>query len=109
LIDADLPKAIATGRKALEEFQGRPVDVSISRPVNLGSIDRRPNVFSVLIMSATEQPEKRTAMFGVISYVAVKGRMLYLSIYKVYTKDKDAEMLRDFSRKWADEILAANR
>jgi len=109
LIDADLPKAIASGRKSLEKFQGKPVDASLSRPINLGSIDKRPNVYSILTMSTIEQPEKHTAIFGVIAYITVKGRMLYLSIFKESTDDKDAEMLRDFSRRWADEILAANR
>lgn len=108
-IDAELPKAIKNARKSLEKFEGKPVDVNLSRPISLGTIDKRPDVFSTLFVSNIEQPDKLTIMVSVMGHVVVKGRLLYVNIYKESTDDRDAEMLRDFARKWADDILAANR
>jgi len=47
-------------------------------------------------------------MISVMSHVVVQKRLLYLNIYKEFSTDKDIETLRDFARKWADDILAAN-
>ncbi len=108
LIDKELPKTIVNGNKSLTEYLGKNMDAVISRPLNLGTIDRRPDVYSVMFVSVVQLPGKTMPMISVMSHIVVQKRLLYLNIYKEFSTDKDIETLRDFARKWADDILAAN-
>ena len=109
MVDAELPKAAERGKKSLEEFLGKRVDVGLTRPINLGTIDKRAGVFSVMLLTTIVQGRKNTPMLGVMAHVVVRERLLYINIYKEFTAEKDVDELRDFARKWADDIVAANR
>lgn len=109
MVDAELPKAAERGKKSLEEFLGKRMDVGLMRPISLGTIDKRAGVFSVMVLTTIVQARKNTPMIGVMGHVVVKERLLYINIYKEFLADKDADELREFARKWADNILAANR
>jgi len=108
LVDEELPKTIVNGNKSLTEYLGKNMDAVISRPLNLGTIDRRPDVYSVMFVTVVQHPGKTMPMISVMSHVVVQKRLLYVNIYKEFSTDKDIETLRDFARKWADDILAAN-
>jgi hypothetical protein len=108
-IDFELPRAVVASRKALSEQWDRPANVSLLRPVVLGFIDKKPNVSTVMMMTTILNDKQRIAMLAVFGHVVVNKRVLYVNIYKELTTDEDAAALRDFTRKWTAEIIAANK
>ena len=52
--------------------------------------------------------EVSTPILGGLSFVRVKRRMIYVYTYRKYESKTDAVILRDFTRKWVGQILAAN-
>lgn len=108
-VDANLLTAVEAARKALSERWGRPADIGMVRPVNLGFFEKQPNLSSVMMMSPIIKDGKQIPMLGVMSHVVVNKRLLYISIYKELTADEDAIILRDFTKKWTAAIIAANK
>jgi hypothetical protein len=108
-VDANLPTAVEAARKALSERWGRPADIGMVRPVNLGFFDKQPNLSSVMMLSPILIDGKQIPMLSVMSHVVVNKRLLYISIFKELTVDGDAVALRDFTKKWTAAIIAANK
>ncbi len=108
-VDANLTKSVEAARKALSERWGRPADIGLARPVNLGFFDKQPNVSSVMMMSILSKDGVPIPMLAVMSHVVVNKRLLYINIYKELNADEDAVALRDFTKKWTAAIIAANK
>lgn len=108
-VDANMPTSVEAARKALSERWGRPADIGMVRPVNLGFFDRQANLSSVMMLSPILKDGKQIPMLGVMSHVVVNKRLLYISIYKELTADEDAMSLRDFTKKWTAAIISANK
>lgn len=49
-----------------------------------------------------------TLVAGGLSYVRVKQRLIYVYTYRRYDSKTDVEVLRDFTKQWIGQILAAN-
>jgi hypothetical protein len=98
--------------KGLSEFNKRETQIDFNQPVNLGEFDSRPNVYSVMfVMSFTAkmgENEKRFPLLAGVSFVRIKQRLVFVYTYRKYTSVKDVEVLRDFTREWMSQILAAN-
>jgi len=62
-----------------------------------------------MMMTSILNGSQHILMLGVMSHVVVKKRLLYINIYKEFTADEDAAVLRDFTRKWTAAIIAANK
>jgi len=98
--------------KSLTELNQQETEVDLGQPVNLGEFDTRPNIYSVMLAlnfkTTTDDREVSTPVIGGLSYVRVGQRLVYVYTYRKYSSAADVELLRDFTRKWVDEILAAN-
>lgn len=99
--------------KSLTELNQQETEVELGQPVNLGEFDTRPNVYSVmLLMNFSTKAGEATAsvpILGGLSYVRIKQRLVYVYTYRRYKAEADVQILRDFTRKWVGQILAANR
>jgi len=98
--------------KGLSDFNKQETQIDFNQPVNLGEFDSRPNVYSVmLVMSFTTkigENEKRFPLLAGVSLVRIKERLVFVYTYRQYKSVTDVEVLRDFTKKWVDQILAAN-
>jgi hypothetical protein len=84
----------------------------MTQPINLGEFDTRPNVYSVMLLvnikTLNSDKETTALIAGGLSYVRVKQRLIYVYTYRRYESKADLETLRDFTKHWMGQILAAN-
>ena len=77
-----------------------------------GEFDTRPNVYSVMLLlnfkTKSGDNEVSVPIAGGLSYVRVGQRLIYVYTYRKFTSAADVEVLRDFTKKWIGQILAAN-
>jgi hypothetical protein len=99
--------------QGLSEASKKEIQVDVSQPVNLGQFDSRPEVYSfMLAMNLTTQTDKGSGnllpLLAGVSLVRVKQRLIYVYTYRKYVSAVDAGALRDFTKQWVSQILAAN-
>jgi hypothetical protein len=98
--------------KSLTELSQQSAEIDLSQPVNLGEFDTRPNVYSVmLLMNFKTKIGDETAnvpVLGGLSYVRINQRLVYVYTYRKYKAAADVQTLRDFTKEWIGQILAAN-
>jgi hypothetical protein len=113
-VNSPLMKA-ATDRlgKGTSELHQEETQVDFSQPVNLGEFDTRPNVYSAMLLLnvKTQSADSKLSVpiLGALSYVRVGQRLLYIYTYRKFESQNDLAMLRDFTKRWIGQILAANR
>jgi hypothetical protein len=99
--------------QSLSKTTQQETEVDMIQPVNLGEFDTRPNVYSVMIMlnfkTKIADREVNVPILSGLSYVRVGQRMIYVYTYRKYKSAADVQVLRDFTRKWIGQILAANQ
>jgi hypothetical protein len=115
LLDVNSPtmkSAIRRLDNTLSELSKQETEVDLGQPVNLGEFDTRPNVYSVMLLlnfkTKSGENEVSVPIVGGLSYVRVGQRLIYVYTYRKFTSAADVEVLRDFTKKWIRQILAAN-
>jgi len=115
ILDINSPTMKATLEhlgKGLTELRKQETQVDMSQPLNLGEFDTRPNVYSVMLLmnfkTQSSDGEASSLIAGGLSYVRVKQRLIYVYTYRKYESSSDVEALRDFTKQWIGQILAAN-
>jgi hypothetical protein len=115
MLDVNSPtmkSAIKRLDSSLSDLSKQETAVDLSQPINLGEFDTRPNVYSVMLVlnfkTKSGDREVSVPILGGLSYVRVGQRMIYVYTYHKYGSEADVEVLRDFTRKWIGQILAAN-
>jgi hypothetical protein len=98
--------------KALTTINKQDTRVDFSQPLNLGEFDTRPNVYSIMLLinlkTQNRDGETNTFLAGGLSYVRIKQRLVFVYTYRKYDSAADVQILRDFTREWMGQILAAN-
>jgi len=98
--------------KGLSELNKKETQVDISQPLNLGEFGTRPNVYSVMLLmnfkAQSSEGEVSKLIAAGMSFVRVKQRVLFVYTYRKYESKSDVETLRDFTKQWIGQILAAN-
>ena len=84
-------------------------NISIDQPRSLGVFERNDRVFSTLILFSVGIQDQKIVLLGAISYVHVRDRLLYGSIFKVLSENEDIETVRGLSKKWTAAIVSANK
>lgn len=115
MFDIDSPQMKANlerlGKK-VSELRKQETNVEMNQPVNLGVIDTRPNVYSVILLlnfrTDSNDGSQSFPVVGGLSFVRVKQRLIYAYTYHKYESKADVETLRDFTKQWIGQILAAN-
>ncbi|HWN08304.1 MAG TPA: hypothetical protein VNO50_03375 [Pyrinomonadaceae bacterium] len=115
IMDINSPETktnLARMNRNLSELNQQEVKIDLSQPVNLGEFDTRPNIYSVMLLvnlkSKTADGDVVKVIVGSLSYVRVKQRLIYVYTYREYKSTNDIEVLRDFTKQWIGQILAAN-
>jgi hypothetical protein len=79
------------------------------KAINLGNFNKTANTFSVGIWISGQNGLNIYNASTTLSYVMVKKRMLYITIFKQVKKDTDLQSLLDLTRMWTAAIVEANR
>lgn len=115
MLDVNTPAMKATLErlgKSLTELNKEETQVDMSQPLNLGEFGTQPNVYSVMLLvnfkAQRNGGEVSTLIAGAMSCVRVKQRLLFVYTYRKYESKADVETLRDFTKQWVGQILAAN-
>ncbi len=114
-LDVNSPRMKATLErldKTVSDLNKEDAKFEMAQPVNLGEIDTRPNVYSVLLslIIITEQNGSRVVqpILGGLSFVRVNERLLFVYTYRNYNSKADIEAIQSFTKNWITKILAAN-
>jgi hypothetical protein len=115
VLDVNSPAMKATLEhigQGLSEINKQETEFNMTQPINLGEFDTRPNVYSVMLLlnikTVNSGNETSALIAGGLSYVRVKQRLIYVYTYRRYESKADVETLRDFTKQWIGQILAAN-
>ncbi|HEV7680889.1 MAG TPA: hypothetical protein VGO68_02110 [Pyrinomonadaceae bacterium] len=99
--------------KGASELNQEETQVDFSQPVNLGEFDTQPNVYSAMLLlnikTQSADGELSVPILGGLSYVRIGQRLVYIYTYKKFESQTDVALLRDFTKRWIAQILAANR
>lgn len=108
--DGQLMKNIErNSSKGLTEIYGKNTNVGFSEMSNLGFFEKTQNVFSGMIMANLEINDRKLTILGTLSLVNVANRLIFVYAYKMDPKGEDVAMLRDFTKNWTADIVAANK
>jgi len=102
-------KTIETASTRLKERLGTETSLELSQPQNLGFFDKKPGVFSGMLMMSVHVNDVSQTMLGSVSYVLVNKRLIYVYGFKPLKSDEDVTTLQNFIKKWTAAIIAANR
>jgi len=104
-----MKSAVKNLREGLNNAVGTEVPLELRQPQHLGSFQKTKDVYSVMLLMTLKVPEGEWPVLVGASFVRVRGRLLFVYAYRKFNSEKDAEVLRDFTRQWVTEIVAANR
>ena len=111
-IDLNNPRIKRTVESAntnLKDKLGPDTHINMSQPTSLGFFDKKPGVFSGMILMNVEGNGVRKKVLNSMSYVLVNRRLIYVYAFKTFTSDEDVKPLEDFAKKWTAAIRAANK
>ncbi|HOQ04283.1 MAG TPA: hypothetical protein PKY88_03595 [Anaerohalosphaeraceae bacterium] len=98
--------------KALSQRFGAEVNFNVNGVIPLG-IDKETASYITMSQIAKyklsvdgDQTEHTVA--GTITVLLIKGKVLYLSVFKTYEEDNDLEWTRSRSKNWLSYVLSAN-
>ena len=97
----------------LSRVDSRETQLEFGKPQLLGEFDTRPDVASFLMLirfkinSGTAQ--EVVNMLSTTSFVRVQERVIFVYAYRKYKAAGDIAALKQFTTKWTNSILAANR
>lgn len=95
-------------RKGLSEHNREESAFDVKTTKDLGSFERQRNAFSHMLLLNVESRKGTIPLLATSSILLLNGRLVFVSTYRRLTEVMDAESLRDFTKKWTAEILAAN-
>jgi hypothetical protein len=98
--------------KGLTDLLKTDSKLDLSQPVNLGEIDSTPDSYGMLMLMKVKfqsgSYQKEGLLVGGASAVRVKNRLVWIYTYRKFDSEKDADVLRAFTKQWLAEILRAN-
>lgn len=98
--------------KGLSDLNKKETQVDMDQPLNLGEFDTRPNAYSVMLLVNVKAQSGGLKVSGLIAggitLLRVKQRLIFVYTYRKYESKADVETLRDFTKQWIGQILAAN-
>ncbi|HEV2802824.1 MAG TPA: hypothetical protein VGW12_20300 [Pyrinomonadaceae bacterium] len=98
--------------KNLTELLEREAKIDFSKPVNLGEIVKTPTIYATLLLIKTKLQvgglQRDLVFVNGMGIVRVKQRVIFAHTFKIFKSEEDFAMVKEFSKKWLDEIVKAN-
>jgi len=104
----DLVAVVKDIRKGLSHHNREDSSFALSGAKDLGSFDRKPRVFSQMVLLNVEGRNGPVPLVATSSMLLLDGQLVFVYTYRRLTEVTDAEALRDFAKKWTTDIIAAN-
>ncbi len=99
--------------KKLSKVTGGDTSVSLTQPVMLGQVARERNLYcAMMIMTVRVQMGSNVInvpMVGSFGLLRLNHRLVFIYAYKKYNGKEDVTVLKDFTIKWARQIVALNK
>lgn len=96
----------------LSKDDGVSLKLKVGETVSLGVFIERNDTVGFASLTkcqvSAEGQQIDYLMASGISYIRVKGKILYAYVYGIYENQNDLEWVRTTSRKWVDQILTIN-
>ncbi len=124
ILDPDGPtmkEVMEKAERGLTDLASTPVGINLGQSQNLGEFDVRPEVYSVMLLFTynidSGGTQTTVPMLAGMTFLKVRHRLLFVNTYlkisslaalKTELKPGIAEV-KQFTTKWINEILAANR
>ncbi|HSS19607.1 MAG TPA: hypothetical protein VLL54_06005 [Pyrinomonadaceae bacterium] len=109
---AEMKSLLERLNQSLSDLTKSDAKVDMNQPIYLGEFDTRPNVYSSMILMTIKSNigdgGKDTVIAAGLTFLRVKQRLIYVYTYRRYESKADIETVRDFTKKWVGQILAAN-
>jgi hypothetical protein len=98
--------------KGLTDLLKKDTKLDLSQPINLGEIDSAPDSYGMLLLMKVKfqsgSYQNEVLLVGGVSMVRVRSRLVWIYTYRKFDSEKDADVLRAFTKQWLAEILRAN-
>ncbi|MGH9944855.1 MAG: hypothetical protein ACRD9R_21100 [Pyrinomonadaceae bacterium] len=99
--------------KNLSDRSKKQTKVNITQPIRFGQVMKTVDVYSQLLLMnisvASAGARQGGPMLCGASIIKVNNKILLVNTYKNYKSRNDIEFMREFTRKWAEQIVKANR
>lgn len=95
--------------KGMTQFWGSDAKVVVNQPKSLGFFDKGDNVFSAMLFINVALNRKKYPLIVTTSSVNINQRLVFLYAYRMSSSKEDIEMLRTFTKKWTNAVIAANK
>jgi hypothetical protein len=115
-LDPNGPTMKSLAKKAergLTEVDARETKLDFTQTQHLGEFGAMPDVHSFLLLMTVRVSaaggQATVPMLASLSFVRVNQRIIYVYVFKRYRAEADIEEIKQFTTKWATEIVAANK
>ena len=106
----DLEKHLEQG---LTNLDSKETKVDFNKPQQLGEFDMRLDVRSFLMLMGltvnSGGAEQTIPMLATMSFVRAKDRMIFAYVFMKYRSKADIDTAKQFTTKWTDSIVSANK
>jgi hypothetical protein len=120
--DGPIMKAVTeNAERGLSNLESKQIELNLNSTQNLGEFDVRQDVYSTMMLIRftvdSEGVKSQAIMLTSLTLLKVKQRLLYVTVYRklsspaaLKTELKPGVLeLQQFTTKWVNEILAANK
>ena len=95
--------------QGLKKTGSPDASLDMSQPVNMGELEVSPNNYSVMLLLPFKGSNgESTPILGVMSFLRLQQRLVYVFTYRRYHSKPDVDALRSFTKTWTSNIFAAN-
>lgn len=99
--------------QGLTNLDSKETKIDFNKPQQLGEFDMRIDVRSFLMLMAftinSGGTEQTQPMLATTSFVRVKDRVIFAYTFMKYKSKADMDTIKQFTTKWTDSIVAANK
>ena len=89
--------------------EGSSAEVSLDKPLMLGTLFSKASALGTgMIMNVGAGGKTKKVIVGT-TFLRAQNRLLYATVFALYTGDDSAAWVRTVSEQWADAILKANQ
>lgn len=99
--------------QGLTNLDSKETKIDFNQPQQLGEFDMRIDVRSFLMLMAftinSGGTEQTQPMLATTSFVRVKDRVIFAYTFMKYKSKADLDTIKQFTTKWTNSIVAANK
>ena len=108
-LKTEMPVSEKGVRERLKEHWGTETNLKVGETRMLGHFDKQAQAISSLFLVNLEMFNRKMLVIGSMSLVHVKGRVIFLYVFRFPESGDDPSLVTDFTKAWTAKLIAANR